>query len=481
MQDKNLVALRQEQAKIEAQLAAAQEEGQKYITDGARVPSEVTERVTKLAKEVADKGTEIAELEKGIAADAALLNSLVPQVEESMPKHRDISTGETTTELSRDTVDLILSAMKAAYGSSGAHNPARARINKDSEEHILQLLRTPQEVRMARSAELNKRYREIQLHNNAIVAAGSTGENAIADDNSFMNTFLLQERAYGGTSDVARTIQTQGMNPLPLPTIDDVAATGAGRVAENAAVPDATITIGQDNLYGQMVASGRLSATEQAINDSGPDLPQIIGFLAGERIARAEANLFVNGAGTGTGANRLHTGLVASFAVVAHTMEYDISDTDYTTKAWADMMRVKYGVAPARRRGQSFSMVMSDLLDRRFAEATDGDDRPIFRDWGMGNTAQGMGLRIGGLNALSDYSLADPALTAGANKLFGFVGDFNWFWIRRAAGLYMIRDPYTDSPRFAINWVFGRRSDCMGLFNTGADASVKRINLTVKA
>ena len=45
----------------------------------------------------------------------------------------------------------------------------------------------------------------------------------------------------------------------------------------------------------------------------------------------------------------------------------------------------------------------------------------------------------------------------------------------------MIRDPYTNANNLATNWVFGRRCDSKGLFNTGTNPAIRQLQLDVKA
>ena len=73
-------------------------------------------------------------------------------------------------------------------------------------------------------------------------------------------------------------------------------------------------------------------------------------------------------------------------------------------------------------------------------------------------------MNLGGMNIRADYNIAAIVLTTAlANSNAGLVGDFSQFWIRRVAGMHMIRDPYTQANDFEVNWVFGRRCDSDGV------------------
>ena len=299
-----------------------------------------------------------------------------------------------------------------------------------------------------------------------------------------MREVQMAELAHGGVSTVARVITTSTGAPLPIPTIDDTAATGAATTAENAASTNVDLSFGESSMAAYMQTSGRLSATHQAIQDAGPNLPMLLGMLAMERIMRTESARFMNGTGTAQ-----PTGAEVAFAVVADPpdFKFDISEDAYTLSGtdartpWADFIDVKKAVNAAYRASPRFSLVCSDLLDTYFQRAIGTDGHPIFRDWGMMNTARG-GMSYGGMNIITDYSLADPDIsTASTNNPWGLVGDFSWFWIRKVAGIAMIRDPYTNANNLATNWVFGRRCDSKGLFNTGTNPAIRQLQLDVKA
>ena len=326
-----------------------------------------------------------------------------------------------------------------------------------------------------------------QTRTSDAVTAGGTDQGGylVPDDNTFMREVQMAELAHGGVQTVARVITTSTGAPLPIPTIDDTAATGAATTAENAASTDVDLSFGESSMGAFMQTSGRLSATHQAIQDAGPNLPMLLGMLAMERIMRIESNRFMNGSGSGQ-----PTGAEVAFAVegTPANVAYDMSEGAYVFKGgtvkrrpWEDFIDVKKSVNAAYRMGPRFSLVCSDLLDTYFSRAVGTDGHPVFRDWGMMNTARS-GMSYGGMNIVTDFSLADPTLTtAGNNRPWGLVGDFAWFWIRKVAGIAMIRDPYTNATNLATNWVFGRRCDSKGLFNTGSNPAVRQLQVDTVA
>ena len=495
MTRKEIDKLRGQQTDQQKQLDTAREEAERLAKAEEPIPDELKERAVKARDEVVSLGEQITEAElafsRSLEQNSEFLSTLVPAVRET--------TVETpgpdgpSTEVTRDTVDVFTQRMQQQYGSSLRDLPQRIAINTESERLCLDMMRCPNDQFPARAGEFAARQKRIaaksqQRHSTGVTAGGTDqGGYMVPDDNTFMREVQLAELAHGGVMSVARVITTMNGAPLPIPTIDDTAATGAGRRTENAASTDVDLTFGEKSMGAYMITSGRLSATHQAIQDAGQNLPMLLGMLAMERIQRIESDLFMNGDGVGD-----PQGAEVGFAVEALApltlMAYDISSAKYvihggtvSRKPWEDFIDVKKAVNAAYRMGPRFSLVTSDLLDTYFSRAVGTDGHPIFRDWGMMNTARG-GMSYGGMNIVTDYSLADPDLaTAGDNRPWGLVGDFAWFWIRKVAGMAMIRDPYTNAANLATNWVFGRRCDSRALFNTGNNPAVRQIQLDTVA
>ena len=486
MTRKELDALRAKQVEVQKEFDTARGEAEEKGRAKEPIPKELKERATKARDKLVEIGEQIATGEADLARaereDAEFLSGLTPKLEETTRTTPTAPNGSTGVEITRDTADLFHAEMRRRYGSDDRSNPYNYQVRSDSEQLTLDMLRCNDAVLPARQAEFAARGRRIvgehMRHDNAVTGGGTAqGGIIVPDDNTFMREVQLAMLAFGGVANVSRIINTLNGRPLPIPTLDDTGAAGAGVVAENAAANDVNLQFGETALRAHMVTSGRLSATEQAIEDAGPTLPMLLGMLAGERIARVEAGRFVNGTGSGQ-----HTGLVTSYAVTASdVLSYSRGAPGYTNfQAWQSFINFKYSVNPAYRAGDRFSFVIADQLDQEFARAVDMDGRPLFREWGLGNTAKGMGMRYGGMNILADYSIPAVSFAANsANNPFGWIGDFNKFWIRRVAGMVMRRDQSTNAANFATNWVFGRRSDSIGLFNTGANPAVKQVKVTI--
>lgn len=96
--------------------------------------------------------------------------------------------------------------------------------------------------------------------------------------------------------DVARVIQTETGNPMPLPTVDD-SSNSASLTSEGSASSATDLTFGQKTLNAYTYRS-LVKASNELLRDSGIDIQSYIAELLGDRIGRAEASAFTTGTGS---------------------------------------------------------------------------------------------------------------------------------------------------------------------------------------
>ena len=494
---KTAKALKADQDRAQTTLDKDIAEGQRLVDAGDRVPKDLRDRISTSRDDVVRLGTERTEAEeeesRSTDDDKSFLRTVSGEADKAMKPTTIVDNRgrpEHGTELTREAVDLMLEMARQRYGSDLDY---RGPVNTDSERLIHDMLACSDMEWVSQSQGFFSRRKAMleqqRAANPFLAGTDAAGGHMVPDDNTFMREVQLAQKAYGGVVNVARIITTDTGAPLPIPGLDDTAASGAGVVGEGDAVSDITIGAGNNIVIGNRVmrahmqTSGRISATIQAVQDAGPNLPMLIGILAAMRIERVESNQFINGDGTGSNAR----GLATAFNSAVYTFTYDISGgryqsgTDLFNSWWAAFIEIKYGPDPAWRKSPKFSLLCSDELDRAFASAVDGDARPIFKEWGLGNTAKGMGLMYGGMNILSDYNIDVDLSTALADAAFGWIGDFDQFWIRRVAGMAMIRDPYTAANQFEVNWVFGRRCDSAGIHEGVTLEPIREIQVDIQA
>ena len=493
-----------EQEKAEALIEQRKAEADKLNADGKPIPESFSDDVTEAAERVAELGAKIGEIDKAAEQrksdtaefyrTLALASGRVTEtlkvrdgVESRVRTGRDESAvlGEGDRMITRETVDMLSEVLRDFAGSQGF----RPRVNDESEDLIMRMISADLPERARRGGEWNEQARRINGMSKRTVLAGvdASGGYLVPQDNSFFNQVQMADAAYGGAKMLARTITTQTGSRMPIPTTNANLIIGEAK-AEAAAVNDVDLTFDQEAMRAYMHTSGRLSASFEAVQDAGINLPMLLGMVGGEAINRIEAERFIRGNGT-TQPQGLVIGYTEDAVTAAVAPQYARAMNEYhagaTTNPYAGWFQflnaLKYSVDAGYRRSPAFSLLLSDRLDQGFSSAvvnpatTGGDQRPLFERWAMGNSARGMGMDFGGFRVLSDFTLGGAG-TVNANGRYvdGFVGDFNWFWLRRVAGMFMIEDPYTGAANMERRWVFGRRCDARCLFNTNTAAVAAR-------
>ena len=517
--------LLREQKEATQERDAAKTELQEIKDRGERLPKDLMKKAKDANQRIIDLGTRIEKLDKEeqrtAAEDDEFMNSLDARGAEAIiqslevrdeddidDEHREDAT--ITLETEAQFRDMLARTLGSSIHRRGLHSQRHLR---ESEQLIRDMICAQPGERMNREGEFNEKRREIAKRNNRwwgdpsnvaervnVVGTSYTdtaGGILVPEDNSFMSQVQLAKMAYGGVKKVAREFTTADGRPLPIPTSYS-ALTEGDQVNENTAVGDYDMVFGEEVMNAYMHTSGRLGMSFQLVRDAAPNMPMLLGLVAGMRIERKEADAFINGTGA-AGLNGQPRGLDAAYQVAAYTFFYDRSAGVFTQEAGQDGSRtanqfdqwvkafrdLKYAVNPAYRASMNFSLVMSDHLDSQFAGATNnrGDVLRGFEKWLFGNTARGMGINLAGMNIMSDYSIAGPPAANGTVRR-GWVGDFNWFWIRRVRGMFMLRDPYTDGRKLLTHWIFARACDSEGLFRTettGQTTAIKAVQYTAHA
>ena len=489
-------------------LGAKQAAQQKIVDDGLKaaraladagdaIPEADKEKVRAASAEVIRIGEQIALAEaeekkrlennadffQGIGGSAADTGRIMDTVQVRDPADiEDPRAGDAA--ITRATVSLAQELLRSRYGS-GAGGPRP--VNRESEALMLKMVRATPEERRAFGYGWSQEARKFQRQQ--LIGADATGGLLVPDDNTFMREVQYSDGAFGGAGMLAREIVTATGQPLPIPTTDALLLAGESK-AEGAAVTDVTINFARERMRAFMHSSGRLGCSIEAREDAGPNLPMILGMVAGVMINRVEAQRLVSGTG---GADQPE-GLITGYTLTPQTMHtqtgvpnWRAGDSGTAEPVWVKVLNAfKRSVDPFYRASNKFSMLLHDQVEGAFAGATDADGRAIFLQWLLGSTAKGMGMTFAGMNILCDYSL--PALhadnTVAATQAGGFIGDFNWFWKRRVGGMVMREDPYTSANEFVTHWIFGRRMDCRCLFKsnpTGTTPAIVPIHVANRA
>lgn len=484
---------------------------------GERLPQDLKDKAAAANQRIIDLGTKVANLdadrERLASEDSEFFNGLDARAAEEVletletrdegdledPNRRDAT-------INRDSLAALSDSLSRILGTRQDH-PGVRRTIPESEALVRDMIsgHPSQDAQNMggwnrRRNDIAKRHKrwygeqEPQARVNVIGSdyTQSSGGILVPDDNSFMSQVQLAGAAYGGVKRVARTFVTSDGRPLPIPTSYSANTTGA-RTNENTQIGDFDLVFGEETMDSYMATSGRLGMSFQLMRDAAPNMPMLLGLVAGVRIERREADWFINGDGT-SGLAGNPRGLDSAYQVQVPgptdgNVGYDISLQRFVNPGtenefdrwWEFLTDIRYAVNPFYRSSQKYSLVLADFLDKGFVGATDNDGNPLrgLERWSRGNTSKGMGVSDFGMNILSDYSISGPPTAASAMPSVdrrGWVGDFNWFWIRRVRGMYMIRDPYTSARQMLTHWIFARACDSEGLFRTEDSAALTNAN-----
>lgn len=256
---------------------------------------------------------------------------------------------------------------------------------------------------------------------------GSGGGFTVPD--GLYRQLISAEKAYGGMLTVAKVIDTDSGNPLPIPTSDDTGNVGA-ILHENTQVAEEPLVFGSVNLGAFTYTSGLVRVSSELMQDSAFDLSGFLTRVFGERFGRITNMHFT----TGDGASK-PSGFVteATLGVTA------ASATAFTADELIDL---EHSVDPAYRRNARFMMnddslkgvkKLKDAAGRYLWSASPADGEP--------DTILGHPFTI---------NQEMPAIAPSAKPLA--FGDFSKYYVRRITGARVLRliERYVDYNQIAF-------------------------------
>lgn len=214
---------------------------------------------------------------------------------------------------------------------------------------------------------------------------------------------------------VARVINTDEGNPLPMPTIDDtsnLAALGA----EGTAVTAVDLTFGTVNLASYRLES-LVIASNELLRDTGINLETEIGGLLGERIGRKQSAYHA----TGTGSSQPEGVVTGSSAGVTAASASAIAINDII--GLCNSLDAAYW--PNAR------FMMHQSVWAAILKLQDSQGRPLVTDYINGNQPKLLGYEV-----ILNNNMASSIATTAKTVLFG---DFSKYYIRQVGSLELIR------------------------------------------
>lgn len=275
---------------------------------------------------------------------------------------------------------------------------------------------------------LNAKEREI--YEKRFQAAQSEGSNSAGGytvPQGFYQKLEDAQKAYGGMIDASFVFDTASGNALPIPTDNDTSNSGA-ILAENTQVSAQDITFGVVTLNAYTYTSKLVLVSNQLLQDSAFDLNAFLSKKLGERIARATNTHFTTGSGSSQ----------PNGVVTAATLGITAAGTGGSVAAigFDDLVDLEHSVDPAYRKAAQY--MMSDAALKAIKKIKDSQNRPLW----LAGLAVKEPDTINGMPYVINQDVAAPAASA-KSVLFG---DFSRYYIRRVAGVQVLRltERYAD-------------------------------------
>tara|TARA_X000001316_G_scaffold11358_1_gene4123 strand:- start:84 stop:1286 length:1203 start_codon:yes stop_codon:yes gene_type:complete len=227
----------------------------------------------------------------------------------------------------------------------------------------------------------------------------------------FSNQLEVALKEYGGMLEACTILNTSTGNPIPWPTVDDTAQTGA-LIGEAEVDVVADMTFGQKMLNAYMYTSRIIQVSRELAQDSAFDLAGFISSACTDRIGR-KVNLDFT---TADGSDKPQ-GIVPAAGTQAAAAAAAISRDD--------ILDLIYSIDNAYARNGRLMMNKNTVKAIRKLTVGSSDDRPI---WQMGDIRTGAPSTIEGYEYIINEDMAD----IGANGKSVLFGDFSKYIIRLA-------------------------------------------------
>ena len=245
----------------------------------------------------------------------------------------------------------------------------------------------------------------------------------------FYQQLIDAEKAYGGMTDASFVFDTATGNALPIPTDNDTTNSGA-ILGENVQVGAQDVTFGAVTLNAYTYTSKLVLVSNQLLQDSAFQLDAFLSKRLGVRIARAINTHFT----TGDGASKPNGVTVAG--TLGRTAGGSTSSGETASILYDDLIELEHSVDPAYRKNGRF--MLSDTALKVIKKLKDGLGRPLW----LSGIAVKEPDTINGYPYTINQDMAAPAASA-ISMLFG---DFSNYFIRRVAGIQVLRltERYAD-------------------------------------
>lgn len=281
-------------------------------------------------------------------------------------------------------------------------------------------------------------------------SVGTTTEGGYLVPDGFRQKLIDVRAAFGGLAAHVDSFSTSTGNPLEYPTINDTANVG-GLTAEGSAFVDgADMVFGTVNLGAYKFTSTGAGTTtplrvsNELLQDSAFDVAGLVARKLGERIARKEADAWVNGSGTGEPEGVFHP-----------TKDLDVATADAIV--YADLLGLESLLDPAYEANAQWLMSKATWQVIRAIVGSDG--RPLVQEAAQAGIGGSVPKVLLGYPVIIDEACTDFGSATGPSTNIG-LGDWREAYaLRRVQDLVVVVNPWTRANYGQVEFTAYSRAD----------------------
>ncbi|HEX5120357.1 MAG TPA: phage major capsid protein [Pseudonocardiaceae bacterium] len=284
---------------------------------------------------------------------------------------------------------------------------------------------------------------------------GTSSQGGFLVPDGFRNQIVDRMKAFGGIANDAETITTESGNPLPWPTLDDVANVGeivdeGGTFSSGADLVFGTASLGA---YSYMAGGGSslpLRVSLELTQDASFDIEGLVSRKLGERIARIQAQHLISGTGV-----KQPQGIVTGLTGIEMAANTGITYDDLIT--WI------HSVDPAYRE-TGCRWAFNDKTLSVLEKLKDSNGDPIWRPFAATSTTIGDSPSSGqllGYPVTIDQGF--PDVNDSSNTVnFGVFGNLSeGYVIRRVRDVAVLVNPYSRMANRQVEYSCWARMDAV--------------------
>lgn len=253
------------------------------------------------------------------------------------------------------------------------------------------------------------------------LVAGTASAGGVTVPTKTESNVLEALKAFGGMRQAAQVMRTASGENIVMPTLDDTANEGA-LIGEGVAAVDTDMTFQSKTLGAHKYTTNIIKVSRELLQDSGANIPQIVGENFGIRVGRITNRHYTNA----DGSNKPEG--ITNVISVGH------QGAGATSVSVAELLTTQHSVDPAfrvRRAGRFVGWMFNDDTLRAIRGLTGTEGQPLFQ----------ASFRAGDPDLILGFPYVInqdvPSMASSAKSIM--FGDFGYHMIRDVRDLTIIR------------------------------------------